>query len=166
MEFSAVIEVPKGSRNKYEMDHATGRIRLDRELFTATRYPAEYGFIPDTLGEDGDPLDVLVVVDEPTFPGCEIECRPIGLFLMRDEKGRDAKVLALPTWDLRNRWKELSEVPEFILNEIGHFFDIYKDLEPGKCSEIQGWKGRSEAEAEIERSRQRHSQDAPAPQRT
>jgi inorganic pyrophosphatase len=153
--FNAVVEVPMGSRNKYEMDHATGRIRLDRELFTATRYPTEYGYIDETLHDDGDPLDVLVLVREPTFPGCTIECRPLGIFLMRDERGLDPKILSIPSWDFRVDWQEISDVPEYTLNEIAHFFDIYKDLEPGKSSEALGWKDRLQAEAEIEGSRRR-----------
>jgi inorganic pyrophosphatase len=147
-----VVEVPKGSRNKYEMDHESGHIRLDRELFTATRYPADYGFIPGTLAEDGDPLDVLVLLNEPTFPGCRIECRPIGVFWMNDEKGADGKILAVPTWDSRTTWQDLDEVPGHLLREIGHFFDIYKDLEPGKSTSTLGWESRDAAEAEIRRA--------------
>ena len=101
MEFDVVIEIPKGQRNKYEMDHETGRIRLDRMLFTSTRYPADYGFIEDTLADDGDPLDALVILDEPTFPGCLIRCRAIGMFRMRDEKGLDDKVLCVAATDPR-----------------------------------------------------------------
>jgi inorganic pyrophosphatase len=156
MDLDVVIEVPKGSRNKYELDHTTGRIRLDRELFTATRYPADYGFIPDTLGEDGDPLDVLVLVNEGTFPGCVIECRPVAVFWMRDEKGPDAKVLAVPTWDFRlESWQDVGDIPEYLLLEIRHFFDIYKDLEPGKATEIGGWDGAAKALAEIEAASER-----------
>jgi inorganic pyrophosphatase len=156
VEFVAVVEVPKGSRNKYEMDHATGRLRLDRQLFTATRYPADYGFIPGTLAEDGDPLDVLVLLDEPTFPGCQIECRSLGIFRMRDEKGPDAKILAVATWDRRTGWTNLGQVPELVRHEIAHFFQIYKDLEAGKSTTIEGWGGRASAEAEIRRARKRH----------
>jgi inorganic pyrophosphatase len=156
MNIDVVIEVPKGSRNKYEFDHRTGQIRLDRELFTATRYPADYGFIPDTLAEDGDPLDVLVVVNEGTFPGCVIECRPVAVFWMRDEKGPDAKVLAVPTWDFRlESWQDVGDIPEYLLLEIRHFFDIYKDLEPGKATEIGGWDGAAKALAEIETASER-----------
>jgi len=153
-----VVEVPKGSRNKYEMDHSSGRLRLDRQLFTSTRYPADYGFIPDTLGEDGDPLDVLVLLDEPTFPGCEIECRPLGIFRMRDEKGPDAKILAVATWDLKNGWTNLRQVPELVRHEIAHFFQIYKDLEAGTSTTVEGWEGRAAAEAEIRRARKRHAE--------
>ena len=99
MDVEVTIEIPKGQRNKYEMDHESGRIRLDRMLFTSTRYPADYGFIEDTLADDGDPLDALVLLDEPTFPGCLIRCRAIGMFRMRDEKGRDDKVLCVASTD-------------------------------------------------------------------
>lgn len=153
-----MVEVPKGSRNKYEVDHRTGVIRLDRELFTATRYPADYGYIEGTLGEDGDPLDVLVHVGEPTFPGCRIRCRPLGLFAMRDENGADTKILAVPCWDIRLEWAELDHVPRHLLLEIAHFFEIYKELEPGKSTETGGWQGRARAEEEILRARDRAGQ--------
>jgi inorganic pyrophosphatase len=156
MEFEAVIEVPKGSRNKYEMNHQTGVIELDRELFTATRYPADYGFIPHTLAGDGDPLDVLVVLDEPTFPGCHINCRPLGVFWMHDEKGPDAKILAVPVNDSRVTWEDLEDVPPHVVMEIGHFFEIYKDLEPGKSTDTRGWSGKAAAIEEIEASQRRH----------
>jgi inorganic pyrophosphatase len=155
MEIEVIVEVPKGSRNKYEADHETGAIWLDRELFTATRYPADYGFIPETLAEDGDPLDVLVLIDEPTFPGCHIRCRPLGIFWMRDEKGPDAKILAVPTWDTRHGWEAIYHVPEPLLREIAHFFAIYKDLELGKASEVGEWAGRDAAEKEIQTAFQR-----------
>src|SRR5947209_13128773 len=99
VEFDVTIEIPKGQRNKYEVDHATGRIRLDRLLFTSTRYPADYGYIEDTLGQDGDPLDALVLLEEPTFPGCLVAARPIGLFRMTDEAGGDDKILCVPAND-------------------------------------------------------------------
>jgi inorganic pyrophosphatase len=153
--FEVVVEVPKGSRNKYEVDHETGAIWLDRELFTATRYPADYGFIPGTLEEDGDPLDVLVLLGEPTFPGCRIHCRALGLFLMSDERGPDAKVLAVPATDPRVPWQDVGDVPPHMLEEIGHFFDIYKELEPGKHTIVHDWVGRQEAEQRIESARRR-----------
>ncbi|HVE63371.1 MAG TPA: inorganic diphosphatase [Mycobacteriales bacterium] len=157
MNFDVTIEIPKGTRNKYEMDHVTGRIRLDRMLFTATRYPADYGFVDGTLGEDSDPLDVLVLLDEPTFPGCLIHCRALGMFRMTDEKGGDDKVLAVPSDDPRIVATELDDVPPHLLLEIQHFFETYKDLEPGKSVEGATWVGREEAEAEIRASRQRLS---------
>jgi inorganic pyrophosphatase len=151
VDVEVIIEIPKGQRNKYEMDHATGRIKLDRMLFTSTRYPADYGFIEDTLADDGDPLDALVLLEEPTFPGCLIDARPIGMFRMRDEKGADDKVLCVPATD--PRWdgvQELDQVSKFDRLEIQHFFEVYKQLEPGKW--VRGghdWADRAGAEAQI-----------------
>ncbi len=156
IEFDATIEIPKGQRNKYEVDHESGRIRLDRMLFTSTRYPHDYGFIEGTLGEDGDPLDVLVLLEEPTFPGCLIACRPIGMFHMRDEAGGDDKVLAVPAGDPRwDKIQDLDDISEFDRLEIQHFFETYKDLEPGKSVEGANWTGREEAEKEIAASYER-----------
>jgi inorganic pyrophosphatase len=150
VEFDVTIEIPAGSRNKYEVDHESGRIRLDRMLFTSTRYPNDYGFIEGTLGQDGDPLDALVVLDEPTFPGCLIKCRAIGMFRMTDEAGGDDKVLCVPVGDPRvEHIRDIHHVPEFDRLEIQHFFEVYKDLEPGKSVEGASWVGRTEAEAEI-----------------
>ncbi len=151
-----IIEIPKGQRNKYEMDHETGRIRLDRMLFTSTRYPHDYGFIEGTLGEDGDPLDALVILEEPTFPGCLIRCRALGMFHMRDEKGGDDKVLCIPAGDPRGAHiQDLHDVSKFDLLEIQHFFETYKDLEPGKSVEGAHWADKAAAEAEIVTSRAR-----------
>ena len=156
MEFDVTIEIPKGSRNKYEVDHKTGRIRLDRMLFTATRYPADYGFIDNTLGEDGDPLDALVLLEEPTFPGCVVLARAVGMFRMRDEMGGDDKVLCVAAKDARMAGlRDLDDIAEFHRLEIQHFFEVYKDLEPGKSVEGASWVGRVEAEAEVVRSYQR-----------
>jgi inorganic pyrophosphatase len=154
--FDVTVEIPQGQRNKYEMDHETGRIRLDRLLFTSTRYPADYGFIEDTLADDGDPLDALVLLEEPTFPGCLIRCRAIGMFRMRDENGRDDKVLSVPATDPRvANLQDIGDVSEFYLLEIQHFFEVYKELEPGKQVEAARWVGRAEAETEIEACRVR-----------
>ena len=156
MEFDVTIEIPKGSRNKYEVDHETGRIRLDRRLFTSTAYPTDYGFVENTLGEDGDPLDALVILDEPTFPGCLIKCRAIGMFRMTDEAGGDDKLLCVPAHDPRvEHLRDIHHVSEFDRLEIQHFFEVYKDLEPGKSVEGANWVGRADAEAEIERSYKR-----------
>jgi inorganic pyrophosphatase len=156
VEVDVTIEIPKGQRNKYEMDHVTGRIRLDRTLFTATQYPADYGFVEQTLGQDGDPLDALVLLQEPTFPGCLILARPIGMFRMRDEKGIDDKVLFVPARDQRQEHlRDLGDVPEFYRLEIEHFFTVYKDLEPGKSVEGATWVDRKAAEAEIVASQKR-----------
>lgn len=156
MDFDVTIEIPKGTRNKYEYDHKTGRIRLDRMLFTSTHYPADYGFIEGTLGQDGDPLDALVLLEEPTFPGCLIRCRAIGMFRMRDENGPDDKVLCVPAGDQRASWRtDIDDVSEYHRLEIQHFFEVYKDLEPGKSVEGATWTGRAQAETEIRESLQR-----------
>jgi inorganic pyrophosphatase len=157
MTFDVIIEIPAGSRNKYEVDHKTGKIRLDRMLFTSTRYPWDYGFVDDTLGQDGDPIDALVMLDEPTFPGCVVKCRVIGMFRMTDEAGGDDKLLCVPAGDIRkDHLKEITDVPEFDRLEIKHFFEVYKDLEPGKSVEGAMWVGREEAEAEIHDSYDRY----------
>jgi inorganic pyrophosphatase len=156
MDVMVFVEVPMGSRNKYEVDATTGHVVLDRRLFTSMSYPADYGFIEGTLGEDGDPLDALVLLEEPTFPGCLIRCRALGMFRMRDEAGGDDKVLCVPTGDQRAAWRQdIDDVSDFHRLEIQHFFEVYKDLEPGKSVEGAHWTGRAEAEAEIQRSRQR-----------
>ncbi|MBS2964393.1 inorganic diphosphatase [Actinocrinis puniceicyclus] len=151
MQVDVVVEIPAGSRNKYEMDHARGRIRLDRMLFTSTRYPADYGYLEGTLAPDGDPLDALVLTGEPSFPGVLICARPIGMFRMRDERGQDDKVLCVPAGDPRQaRLRDVEDLPAFDRMEIQHFFQVYKDLEPGKSVETACWAGRAAAEAEIE----------------
>ena len=144
IEFDVLVEIPRGSRNKYEVDHASGRIRLDRTLFTATQYPGDYGFIEDTLGEDGDPLDaMLITVGEPLFPGILVLCRTIGMFRMRDEAGGDDKLLCVPAHDPRlENLRDIHHLPVFHRLEIQHFFEIYKELEPGKSVEGAEWVGR------------------------
>ncbi len=150
MEFDVTIEIPKGHRNKYEVDHESGRIRLDRMLFTSMAYPSDYGYVEESLGEDGDPLDALVILDEPTFPGCLVRARPIGMFHMRDEAGGDDKILCIPAGDPRKAHiRELDHISEFDRLEIQHFFETYKDLEPGKSVEGAHWAGREEAERVI-----------------
>ena len=150
-----VIEIPKGSRNKYEYDSEKRAIKLDRMLFSAVHYPSDYGFIPETLGEDGDPLDALVLVTEPTFPGCVIESKPIGLFKMWDEKGPDEKILCVPIGDpYWNRIEKLEDLPPHLLKEIEHFFSIYKDLEEKKIG-IDGWADREQAIKIIEKAKDR-----------
>jgi inorganic pyrophosphatase len=156
LEFDVLVEIPKGSRNKYEVDHETGRIRLDRMLFTSTAYPEDYGYIENTLGLDGDPLDALVILQAPTFPGCLIKCRAIGMFRMTDEAGGDDKVLCVPTHDPRlEHLRDIDHVSKFDRLEIQHFFEVYKDLEPGKSVEGANWVGRAEAEAEVRASFER-----------
>jgi len=157
MTFDVVIEIPAGSRNKYEIDHATGRIRLDRMLFTSTRYPWDYGFVEDTLSLDGDPLDALVMLDEPTFPGCLVRCRVIGMFRMTDEAGGDDKLLCVPAGDVRkDHLQDIDDVAKFDRLEIQHFFEVYKELEPGKSVEGATWAGRADAESEIKASYERY----------
>jgi inorganic pyrophosphatase len=150
-----IIEIPTGSRNKYEYDHERHIIRLDRRLFTATTYPADYGFVPETLAGDGDPLDVLVLVTDPTFPGCLVRARILGVFFMRDEAGVDAKLISVlahdPQWDGAT---DIEDVPEHLRNEIAHFFSIYKDLEPGKSVSVEGFDNRAAALRELEACRQ------------
>ena len=153
-----IVEVPSGSRNKYEYDHERHIIRLDRRLFTATVYPADYGFVPDTLALDGDPLDALVLVADATFPGCLVHARALGVFWMRDEMGPDAKLITVlhrdPIWDSA---RDIADVPGHLLDEIEHFFSIYKDLEPGKQTETAGFEGRRAALAELESCRARYA---------
>jgi inorganic pyrophosphatase len=151
-----MIEIPKGSRNKYEYDFEKGAIRFDRMLFSPTHYPADYGFIPETLALDGDPLDALVLVWESTFSGCLIESYPIGLFMMRDEKGEDEKILCVPQNDpLWNYVKSLKDVPPHLLKEIEHFFTVYKELENKKVA-VEGWHDREAAVQAIDRAGKRY----------
>lgn len=149
-----VIEIPRGSRNKYEIDHNDGRVYLDRRLFTATTYPADYGFIPHTLGGDGDPLDALVLLDDPVYPGVWVEARPIGVLYMQDEAGEDAKVICVPPGE--PRWEAVDEVdhlPGQLMAEIRHFFEVYKALEPDKYASTTGIGGREDAWREIEEAK-------------
>jgi inorganic pyrophosphatase len=153
--FACIVEIPKGSRNKYEYDHDRDVIKLDRFLFSSVVYPTDYGFIPDTLSLDGDPLDVMVCVSEPTFPGCMIDVKPIALFRMEDDAGVDDKVLAVPLTDPGwNTLETLDEVSDQLQNEISHFFTVYKQLENKKV-EVEGWFSREDAIKEIEASRAR-----------
>lgn len=148
--FDVLIEIPKGSRNKYEYDFELKKVRYDRMIFSSMMYPADYGFIPDTLALDGDPLDVLVLVTEPTFPGCVMEVKPIGVFHMADEKGPDEKVICVPVSDpIWNRLNDLSDVNGHLIKEIEHFFKVYKDLEQKKV-DVEGWGDVNEAKDIIE----------------
>ena len=153
MIFDVVIEIPAGSRNKYEIDHNSGKIRLDRMLFTSTRYPYDYGFVENTLSLDGDPLDALVMLDEPTFPGCVVSCRVIGMLRMTDEKGGDDKLLCVAAGDIRKDYlTDISDLPTFELEEIKHFFEVYKSLEPNKSVHGGDWVNQGAAEQEINNS--------------
>jgi inorganic pyrophosphatase len=153
---NVIVEIPAGSQNKYEFDHETNTIKLDRHLIVSMGYPAEYGFIPDTLGGDGDPLDALVLTAYPTFPGCLIESKILGMCIMTDEKGEDAKLICVPSYD--PAWKnatDITDVPQATLDRIKHFFTVYKDLDEGKWVKVEKWVGREEALAELEASRAR-----------
>jgi inorganic pyrophosphatase len=151
------VEIPKGSRNKYEYDPKLHAIKLDRFLFSSMVYPTDYGYFPDTLAEDGDPLDAMVCVSEPTFPGCVIEVKPIALFKMEDDKGIDDKILCVPCQDPAwNPLSTLEDLSDQLRNEIEHFFSVYKDLERKKVR-VDGWYSREEAVDEIRQARERHS---------
>ncbi len=150
----ALIEIPSGSRNKYEYDEATGHIRLDRVLYSSVHYPTDYGFIPDTLAPDGDHLDILVITHEPTFPGCRVEAQPIGGLDMVDEAGSDFKVLAVPTGDPRfETISDLVDLEQHWLREIETFFATYKLLED-KRTEVLGWHSTEDAWKVIEKARE------------
>lgn len=149
---SIIVEIPKGSRNKYEYDAERERMRLDRVLHSPVHYPTDYGFIENTLAEDGDPLDALLLIREATFPGCLVEARPIGMLHMSDEKGNDQKVLCVPITDPFWQYAtKLQDVPNHILMEIEHFFTIYKQLEE-KITVVEGWRDVQEARTVIEAS--------------
>ncbi len=153
-----VVETPKGSRNKYEYDHRTDEIALDRFLSSSVVYPTDYGFVPNTLAPDGDELDALICVSEPTFPGCVVVCRTIGLFDMEDEEGVDSKLLCVPCGDPQwSTLQRLDDLPRQLREEITHFFTIYKELEPGKETTVKGWRDRDAALEELEQARERYA---------
>lgn len=148
-EMTVVVEIPRGSRNKYELDKESGLFRLDRVLYSAVHYPGDYGFFPQTYAQDNDPLDALVMVTVPTFPGCAIDVRPIGLFWMKDRGEMDEKVLCVPARDpLYDGYETLADVPSHFLREVEHFFTVYKDLEGIRVSTL-GWEDHAEARAAI-----------------
>lgn len=158
MVVTVMIEIPKGSRNKYEYDKKRNLLKFDRMLFSAVHYPSDYGFILNTLAQDGDSLDALVLVWEPTFPGCVIEANPVGVFIMWDEKGMDEKILCVPVSDpLWNYIENLTNVPPHLLKEIEHFFSIYKDLEMKK-TRMGGWENRDSAIRVIKESQERYQE--------
>jgi inorganic pyrophosphatase len=157
VEAIAFIEIPGGSRNKYEFDSELGGVALDRRLFTSMSYPADYGFIEGALGEDGDPLDALVLVGDPTFPGCRIRVRPVGLFRMTDEKGPDQKIICVPLKDpMWSTVRDIDDIPAAFREEIEHFFQVYKDLEDKK-TETRGFGNRAEALEIVAQARERAS---------
>lgn len=149
--YDVIVEIPRGSRNKYEIDEETGRVWLDRVLYTTFVYPTDYGYFDKTLGEDGDPLDALVILDYPTFPGVGMKVRPVGVLHMTDDGGPDAKILCVLAED--PRWEhiqDINDVSQHLRDEIEHFFVHYKDLEPGKWAKIDGWGTAAEAEKIID----------------
>jgi inorganic pyrophosphatase len=151
--FNTVIEIPKGSTNKYEVDPNSGVIRLDRVLYSPLYYPFDYGYIPRTKARDGDTLDVLVILSHPTFPGCIVEAKPLGVLLMKDDKGPDEKILCAATKDPRyEEIQSLDDIPEHVLKEVTHFFEIYKELEE-KTVEVRGWEGVEKAIELVQRYR-------------
>jgi inorganic pyrophosphatase len=155
---SVMVEITKGSRNKYEYDKVKKRIKFDRLLYASVHYPSDYGFIEDTLGGDGDPLDALVLLWEPTFPGCIILSKPIGMFMMGDEKGPDEKILCVPVDDPHwNHIEKLTEIPPHLLREIEHFFASYKTLEK-KNVHVEGWRNKEAALQTIEEARERYKE--------
>jgi inorganic pyrophosphatase len=154
------VEIPKGSRNKYEYDEDLDAVKLDRLLYSSIVYPTDYGFIPDTLGEDGDPLDAMVCVTEATFPGCMIEVKPLALFRMSDEEGLDDKILCVPISDPSwNTLEKLDDLPKQLTDEITHFFSVYKDLEQ-KTVDVDGWYGIEDAQRTVEEARRRFREQA------
>lgn len=149
----AIIEIPKGSRNKYEYSKELGLYQLDRVLHSPMQYPGEYGFIPRTLYDDNDPMDIMVLMGERTFPGCAIEARPVGLMRMIDDSEKDDKILAVPAEDPTfDDIQDVDDVPSHTLKEIAHFFATYKDLEEGKEVEVKGWDGKQKALDAVEHS--------------
>jgi len=161
-----VVEIPRGSRNKYELDKKTGMYRLDRVLYSAVHYPGEYGFFPRTYAQDDDPLDGLVLVTEPTFPGCVIEVRPVGIFRMTDRDEMDEKILCVPSRDpLYEHFHDIGDVAPHYLKEVEHFFTVYKDLEGVRVQPL-GWEDRNAARATIVEAQARYAlkrrQDAAA----
>ena len=146
-EYPAVIEIPRGSKNKFEVDHKTGRVFLDRVLYTAFTYPTDYGFFENTLGLDGDPVDLLLLAEYPLFPGVGVSVRPVAVFNMTDDGGEDAKIIGVPAGDPRwSHIQDVHDIPESQRQEIEHFFEHYKDLEPNKWVKTAGWDNAVAAE--------------------
>lgn len=151
--YDVVIEIPRGSRNKYEVDHETGRVYLDRVLFTPFVYPVDYGFFEHTLADDGDPLDALVLLEHPVFPGVGVKVRPVGVLRMSDEAGGDDKILCVPAGDKRWEGKQdLGDIDQSVKDQLQHFFEHYKDLEPGKWVKVDAWGDAAEAEQIIQKA--------------
>jgi inorganic pyrophosphatase len=146
------IEIPMNSSVKYELDEESCLVKVDRFLYTSMSYPFNYGFIPGTKSEDGDPIDLLLISREPVMPGTIIEAKPIGILMMQDEEGPDSKIIAVPKEKLDpiyGSWSDVKDIPDFLKKKISHFFEHYKELEPGKWVKVIGWEGAEKAKAEI-----------------
>ncbi|QGR20328.1 inorganic diphosphatase [Stygiolobus azoricus] len=151
-EVNVLVEIPMGSNIKYEYDEEEEVVKVDRVLYTSMMYPFNYGFVPGTLEEDGDPIDVLVITSYPIMPGTAIEARPVGILYMRDEEGEDAKIIAVPKDKIDPSYsniRDIIDLPEAVKNKIVHFFEHYKELEPGKWVKVSGWGSANEAKARI-----------------
>lgn len=149
-DINVIVEVPVGGHPiKYELDKDSGTLVVDRFLYTPMTYPGNYGFVPHTLSQDGDPIDVLICNSRPLIPGCVINCRPIGVLVMEDNAGQDEKIIAVPSTHVSKKFENIndySDLPEITLQQIQHFFEHYKDLEPGKWVKIGDWMGAADAE--------------------
>jgi inorganic pyrophosphatase len=153
MRVEMVVEMPARSGNKYEVDSSTGTLHLDRHLVTAARCPLDYGHVAGTRGEDGDPIDALLALDEPAVPGCHVAARPVAVLWIRKRGGREPKILCVPDFDAAATWRDLGEVPQRLLREIGQFFETYKDIEEDEVT-VESWEGREAAEREVEARRE------------
>jgi len=160
-DINVIIEVPIGGEPiKYELDKDSGTLFVDRFLYTPMRYPGNYGFVPHTLSDDGDPIDVLVANTRPLIPGCVISCRPVGVLVMEDEKGQDEKIVAVPSNKITRRWetvRDFQDLPEITRQQINHFFEHYKDLEPGKWVKVESWGNAARARQMIQEAIDRHN---------
>ena len=162
-DINVIIEIPVGGQPiKYEMDKEAGTLFVDRFLFTPMVYPGNYGFVPHTLSDDGDPIDVLIPTSRPLIPGCVLNCRPIGVLVMEDNKGQDEKIIAMPSSETTleyDRITEYGDLPDILLKQIEHFFEHYKDLEPGKWVKIGSWMGVADAKRLIREAVERHDRE-------
>ena len=161
-EINVIVEIPKGSKNKYEVNEEEGYIELDRSLYSSVYFPFEYGTMPQTLSEDGDPLDIVLLASHPTFPGCVVKAEPIGVLLMTDEAGEDNKIIAKPKTKLDPRFDHLNDVEDLLdhqKKEIQEFFEIYKRLEPGKFVKVTGWGNKEKAKELIKKATEKYGKE-------
>ena len=161
-EINVIVEIPKGSKNKYEVNEDEGYIELDRSLYSSVYFPFEYGTMPQTLSEDGDPLDIVLLASSPTFPGCVVKAEPIGVLLMADEAGEDNKIIAKPKTKIDPRFEHLNDVTDLLghqKKEIQEFFEIYKRLEPGKFVKVTGWGNKEKAKELIKKATEKYGKE-------